>query len=184
MITFTFNETKTTQVAALFLSKNGGKMNYTKLIKLLYLADREALSLWERPLTGDSYVAMGKGPVLSKTYDLINYRADPNKKSPWYKYITKQNYDVSLARDPGYDELSKREIALIDKIDKKYKDKDWQAMIRICHKILPEWKDPGNTADPISIEKILKVFNKTDKEIKCIREEVSDLEYVKGVLSR
>ena len=61
MITFKFNEKKTTQVAALFIKKHGRPLNYTKLIKLLYLTDREALSRWERPLTGDSYVINAKG---------------------------------------------------------------------------------------------------------------------------
>jgi hypothetical protein len=41
MIRFICNEIKTTQDAALFLKLNGGKMNYMKLIKLMYLADRD-----------------------------------------------------------------------------------------------------------------------------------------------
>lgn len=160
-------------------------MNYMKLIKLLYLADREALSRWERPLTGDSYVSMRRGPVLSNVLDIINSGDNPSDKSYWYKYISKpSNYTVLLKAEPKNEELSKREIKLIDEIYTKYKGYDKWEMVDICHKILPEWKDPGNTAHPISIEKILKAFNKTDEDIKYIREEVLDLEYVKGVLLR
>ena len=32
-------------------------MSYMKLIKLLYLADREALARWGRPITTDQYVS-------------------------------------------------------------------------------------------------------------------------------
>ena len=37
-----FDEAKATQAAAFFLQLRGGQMHYIKLIKLLYLADREA----------------------------------------------------------------------------------------------------------------------------------------------
>ena len=47
-------------------------MSYMKLIKLLYLADREALLRWGRPITFDAYVSMDRGPVLSSVLDLIN----------------------------------------------------------------------------------------------------------------
>ncbi len=46
-------------------------MSYMKLIKLLYLADREALARWGRPITTDTYVAMKHGPVLSYILNLI-----------------------------------------------------------------------------------------------------------------
>jgi uncharacterized phage-associated protein len=50
-------------------------MAYIKLIKLLYLADREALLRWGRPITTDRHVSMPKGPVVSQIYDLITRRA-------------------------------------------------------------------------------------------------------------
>jgi len=183
MIAFNFNEVKTTQVAALFIKKHGGKINYTKLIKLLYLTDREAFSRWERSLTGDSYVSMPKGPVLSKTYDLINYKEDPKKRSYWYKFISKKSYDVALKGDPGIDELSKREIGLIEEIYEKYKDNDWGEMIGVCHDCCPEWQHPGDTSTPIHIEDILRELKKTEIEIKTIEEEALNLIYTQMVLS-
>ena len=183
MITFRFNEEKTTQVASLFIKKAGGKLNYTKLIKLLYLTDREALKLWERPLTGDSYVSMPNGPVLSITYDLLNYKEDPRKRSYWYRFIHKTNYDVILKDKPSTDELSKREIRLIDKIHEKYKNIDWGKMIVICHEVCPEWKHPGDTSIPIRIEDILTNFDKTERDIEVLEEEVSNLKYAKSLFS-
>jgi hypothetical protein len=177
MISFKFNEKKTTQIVALFIKKHGERLNYTKLIKLLYLTDREALSRWERSLTGDSYVSMPKGPVLSRTYDLINYEPDPNGKSYWYEFISKSIYDVSLAKDPGIDELSKRELDLIDEIFECYKDKTWGQMIDICHDCCHEWEHPSDTSIPLQIEDILRELKKTEKEIELINEETSNLKY-------
>jgi hypothetical protein len=48
-----FNERRATEAAARFLKLRGGKMSYLKLIKLLYLLDREALLRWGRPVTTD-----------------------------------------------------------------------------------------------------------------------------------
>lgn len=182
MISFKFNETKTTQVAAFFIEKHGNVLNYTKLIKLLYLADREALSVWGRSLSGDSYFSLPKGPILSKTYDLINYKEDPNNKSYWYKFISKMSYDVMLIGQPGIDELSEREIDLIHKIYEKYKGKDWGEMIDVCHECCPEWQDPGETSIPIPIENILREFKKTEKEIDLIDEEASNLKYFDSIM--
>jgi uncharacterized phage-associated protein len=183
MITFRFNEEKTTQVAALFIKKAGGKLNYTKLIKLLYLTDRESLRLWERTLSGDSYVSMPRGPVLSTTFDLINYKADPQKRSYWYRFIDKKNYDVALKKDPGTDELSKREIELINHIHHTYKNVDWGKMIDICHRVCPEWKHPGDTSIPIRVEDILVNFDKTERDIEVLEEEITNLKYAKALFS-
>jgi hypothetical protein len=39
---YQFNEQKATQAAAFLIAANGGQINYMKLIKLLYLANRKA----------------------------------------------------------------------------------------------------------------------------------------------
>ena len=41
-IEFKFNEEKATQAALYLLSKSNGNMEYIRLIKLLYLADKKA----------------------------------------------------------------------------------------------------------------------------------------------
>jgi len=187
MIQFQFNEAKTTHAAAFLLKENGGKMNYMKLIKLLYLADREALSQWERPITGDVYVSMPKGPVLSRVLDKINSGRNPSGvKSYWHKYISSpEGYNVKLLKnEPAYDELSKREKELLNKIFEQYKDYDQWQMVDICHEILPEWNDLGNTSIPIRVEDILREVKKTEKEIATIEEDISDLNYVTAILSQ
>jgi uncharacterized phage-associated protein len=154
---FRYNEKKTTQVAAFFIKKHGGTLNYTKLIKLLYLADRESLNLWNRPISGDNYVSMGKGPVLSKTYDLINYESDPKFPSHWHLYIKKEAYEVSIINEPDNDELNKAEIEIIERIYLKYKNKSWKDMIRICHDICPEWENTGKSSAPFNFKKYLSI---------------------------
>ena len=76
-----FNERRATEAAARFLKLRGGRMSYLKLIKLLYLLDREALLRWGRPVTTDRYISMDNGPVVSRIYDLIRRRAGAGHRS-------------------------------------------------------------------------------------------------------
>lgn len=183
MLTFKFNEKKATEVAAILLEKNGGKMNYMKLIKLMYLIDREALAEWERPLTGDSYFSLPHGPILSFVYDAITAGVERGNTSYWQKHISKRNYDVSLKSSPETEELSKREIKLINRMFTKYRTYDQWKLRDYCHKNLPEWKDPKGSALPIHIKDILQAVEKTPIEIAEIEDEVSNLQFVVNKLS-
>src|ERR1035437_9322409 len=66
-----FDEQKVTEAAVFLLELRGGCMHYIKLLKLLYIADRQAFSEWGIPITNDNYVSMDNGPVLSQKYNLI-----------------------------------------------------------------------------------------------------------------
>ena len=56
---FHFNLDKTMQAIAALLHFHGTKeMSYLRLLKILYIADRESLKETGRPITGDHVVAM------------------------------------------------------------------------------------------------------------------------------
>ena len=185
MITFNFNEKKTTQAALRFLDKSGGQMSYMKLIKWLYLADRYALVHWERPITGDNYVSMPRGPVLSNVLNLINDGEVPGDFSYWQKYIeTVEKCEIKLKGilpKPELDELNKRERQLIDEIFEEYKGFNRWEMVDLCHDMLPEWEDV--VWKPIDIGEILRNEKITDNEIERIEDEVNNLKYVNKMLS-
>lgn len=52
----------------------GNKMEYIKLLKILYLVDRRMLVDHGTLLTCDTWVSMDYGPVLSQTCDLIRHQ--------------------------------------------------------------------------------------------------------------
>jgi uncharacterized phage-associated protein len=57
------------------LELHGDRMEYVRLLKLLYIADREMMAEAGAPITGDRAVAMDHGPVLSHVYDLVKGKA-------------------------------------------------------------------------------------------------------------
>ena len=181
-----FNEAKATQAAAHLLRARRGVMNYQFLIKLLYLADREALIKWGRPITTDRYVSMEQGPVLSRIYSLMVGNPVPDGQGIWRRYIPVQTaYRVRLHEDPGNGELSPAEEKLLDQILKKHGGKDRRQIIRYLH-TLPEWRDPetqGKKSIDLPIRDILAAGGRTAEEIAAIGEEREHIAIVKGLIS-
>ncbi|SRR5229473_500880 len=178
-----FNEAKATQAAAWFLKLRGTTMSYLKLIKLLYLLDREALLRWGRPITTDSYVSMDNGPVVSRIYDLILEEPDPGTDSAWRNHIGEpQSYEVTLLQDPGSSELSRAEENLIDEIFGQFgRMSRWE--LRDYSHTLPEWSDPNGSTIPISIRDILRAGKKTEAEIAGIEAEIENLAFAEALIS-
>lgn len=63
-----FEKEIVSQVIGYLLWKECGALPLTKLLKLVHMADREALLAKGDTLTGDSHLAMKVGPVPFRTY--------------------------------------------------------------------------------------------------------------------
>jgi len=167
-----FNETKATQAAARLLRLRGGTMSYVKLVKLLYLADREALIRWGRPVTTDCYISIDNGPVVSRIYDLIRNEPAPNSLKIWRRFISApEDFEVCLLADPGSGELSPAEGQLIDEVFAQHGHDSRWAVVDYTHS-LPEWIHPDGGALPIEYCDILKTAHKSEAEISAIEEEL------------
>ena len=177
-----FREDKTTQAAGVLLKREGGKMNYMKLLKLLYLADRKAIELWELPITFDLYVSMDNGPVLSSTYDLIAWGSRPGMASYWSEFISGPTfYNVSLLLEPETNKLSEAEIQALDAVYDQYgKFSQWD-LVTITHK-LPEYKDPNGSAIPIPVHDILVALGEDTEDVARIEKEIQAEIYFNALL--
>jgi len=169
-----FDERKATEAAAVLIDLNGGEMNYMKLIKLIYLADRQALSDWERPITYDSYVSMHMGQVLSNTYDLAKQETEIGN-SLWAEYISApENYTVRFNRERiKIKKLSDAEINLLREIYNRFKNFDRFELGELTHN-LPEYKDPGNSSTPTPLEELLAAIEYSEEEIERIKSELDE----------
>lgn len=151
-------------------------MSHLKLIKLLYLLDREAFVRLGRPVTHDSYSSMPHGPVPSFTLDRIN-EPEESIGSYWDTYIApKANNEVSLRdrRGAPSDQLSPAEEALIDEVFAKFgRMTRWQ--LRDYTHTLPEWEDPHGSSRPIDPATFLKQAGYSDEDLAALEGELNDL---------
>lgn len=165
---FFFNENKAAQAAAYLVRLNGGQMNVMSLIKILYLADRRALVLRGRPITGDEMVSMPHGPVLSRIYDEIKWGAgeEGQGRRPWYDYLTERQSDVVALQEeePPTDELSNFERQILQEAHGKYGHFGPWDLRRLTHG-LPEYDDPRGSSFPIDPIVILRAEGWSDSDI-------------------
>jgi len=144
-----------------------------ELVKLLCLADREALLRLECPITGDLIMALPHGLVLSHVLDLIRWGPMSEEDAPWFEAISPPDgYDVKALEPCGDDELSGAEDQILSEIFAKYGKMNWKQLSRLTHGF-PEWTDPGGGRIPISPEQILRLGGKSAEQIEKIRNEMS-----------
>jgi len=166
--TLAFRERETTQAAAYLVKRAGGRLNYTKLLKLLYLADRTLLVRYGKPITYDQWVSMRHGPVLSRTYDLIK---TPESGGYWARHLATDGYDAVMREDPGSDDLSPAAVQVLEEVYEQFGGLDTWAVRDAAHD-LPEWTDPGNTAHPITYRSVLEVEGFGQEEVDAILENI------------
>lgn len=170
-IQFRFHPEKAVEAAAVLLKLHGKPMKHLGLLKMLYIADRVALQRMEQPITGDHYVSMDYGPVLSGVYDLIKGQAVDDALPVWSKFISPRNSNfVSLRADPGNEDLCEEEEEIIQEVYESFGHLDPFDVAEWTHD-LPEWQDPHGSAIPISVEDILKNVGKSNEEIQEIQQD-------------
>ncbi len=177
-----FNEAKATQAAAFFLALRGGQMHYIKLIKLLYLTDREALIRWGLPFTTDKHVSMDNGPVVSRILSLIT---EDCPKPVWSRYISAPlgEYEVKLLERAPTDLLSRAEEQLMAEIFEQFGHMNrWHLIDNVMHK-LPEWRNPCGSSVAITIREILEAGGGEDQDIRATIKEIHRMGRTEEILS-
>jgi uncharacterized phage-associated protein len=151
-----FNTMKSIQAAAVLLQEHGDKMSRLRLVKLLYIADRESIAETLRPVTGDNAVAMDHGPVPTRIYRLICRK---DRDTPlWDEFIAQDGErDHLLKADPGVKKLSKFELAKLRELCKRYERFTDYQIADITHQF-PEWienQPPEGSKRDIPLDHIL-----------------------------
>jgi uncharacterized phage-associated protein len=140
---FRFDFERALQAAGVLLSyERARRMNFMRLLKLLYVADRESLAETGRPITGDRAVALKRGPVLGRVYDLI--KGQSPRAGEWGRFILTDRYEVELVGEPGRGKLSRQDVARLRAVYDRYRDLDEWALSEETHNF-PEWRQhfPG-----------------------------------------
>lgn len=132
-----FDFVKSLQAAGVLLQLEDGRMPYIRLLKLLYIADRELLAETAASVTGDRACAMKKGPVLSHVYSLI--KGESSRSQEWFESIETQGYAVKLKRDRGRGRLSRGEIEKLVEVSERHRNQDHWEISDLTHDF-PEWR--------------------------------------------
>lgn len=121
----------------------GDGMDYIKLLKLAYLADRESLNRHNTPLTFDDYQALPRGPVPDDIYHVLEGKQ--HHLPGWRGVIdvvgSKPDLFVRslIKKEEAASYLSEATVKILDQILKLHKNKSPEQLVEYTHKYCPEW---------------------------------------------
>jgi len=116
---------------------NDGKILKTKLAKMLYLADFSWFYEYLQSMSGMQYRRIKYGPVPDMYFRAIDELEEAGKIA-----IDRKGEMILISENQGsksqsLEKLSKEELALIDKISEKWKDKKTNEIVDFTHNQLP-----------------------------------------------
>lgn len=180
-----FKPNKTKQMIGYFIKKSDGEINYTKLLKLLYISDRISLDKRGFPMTYDSYFSMKNGPVLSNTYNQIkDTKTNGSGSCEWRSNLhrsEKNQYYVTWTGDYEYELLSKADLNIMKDVWEEFGKYDVWKLIEHVH-TFQEWEHPGTSSRPIPYQKLLTTLGYDEDEAQEIAEEISNEKSIKEFL--
>jgi uncharacterized phage-associated protein len=137
-----FSYKKAIQSINLFAELEGGRINYMKAIKLIWLSDRYHLRNHGRTITGDEYFALKNGPVASCTLDIIKSTILSDEETIYKNlFLIKSNSYILKSIKPFDSKVfSNNELRVLNLIYSEYKVFDEFQLSDISHEF-PEWKE-------------------------------------------
>ncbi len=147
--------------------KQGGRISVLKVMKLLYLADREFLNRDDALILDDNYVSMDHGPVSSRTFNYIN-GGYPDLRS-WNEFVRdREDNEISASSDQltedSLDELSRAELRVLEHIWEQHGNKTPWQLRNWTHRNCPEWIDPEGSSRPITYQSIFEALGKENAQ--------------------
>lgn len=167
-----FNAKKATDMAIHLLKKTGGKdsTSYFKILKLMYLAERESIRRFAEPMCGDDMFSLEHGPILSKTADLMRGIID---SAVWRDMIRPDGrYNLALVEPEtrGYRKLSRADRSILDEVWETHKERNWWEMRNWTHENCPEWdntledRNCSYRRSPIGMRNLLAAVGITEEK--------------------
>ena len=166
-----FNEKKALN-AVLYIANKLKRKDFHKIFKVLYFADRNHISEYGRPISGDSYIAMGDGPVPSKLYDIFKcVRGDSYFKDNGHfsKLIQVVQWDlINPLQEANLKTLSKTDIKHLDNSIELYGDMSWDEVREKSHDYA--WRNTVKN-NPISLDNLVRESGDEDGYLDYLKEQ-------------
>lgn len=117
----------------LYILNKVGDIDYYKLMKMIFCADRNNLLVWAEPITNLKYQAKKHGPVPQIVYKEItrSKKANDGIYDGIMSFV--DDYVIHAEREANLDYLSKTDIESIDKAIDSLKDKNWDEIEQELH---------------------------------------------------
>ena len=169
-----FDIQKKIQASAVLAQLEGGRIDRIRLLKLLYLADRDSLAERGTPIVGGRVAALDNGPLHCDVYDAIK-----GESSEWGQVFRNEGHSVVLRQSPEMECLSESDIDRLSSVFERYKEVDTWELVEKTHE-LSEWKAYHRlgTSRTIPLVAILSAVGHSQEEIEELMSEAESFERI------
>ncbi len=135
------NEQLAAEMAAAFILKTNQSLGQLKLIKLMYLAEREAIRRFLLPIVHDDLFALANGMAMSNAAQLVSKGAD--RDSHWSRLLVpKQGKTLGVRKHVSLHlltSLTNDDRHVIQDVVDLHGNRDQDQLVYDVHHKLPEW---------------------------------------------
>lgn len=154
-----FRSLKAAQAAAFFAARQGASIEKLKLIKLLYLAEREFIARHAMPMFFDEYYSLQHGPICSSALNGINGEIDTDVWSSLIRISGGKDVSaVQSAERDRLDEISPAEWAVLEHTWHSFGHLTAAQIRNYTHKHCPEYVEVSRGRSPIKMIEILEAL--------------------------
>lgn len=166
MLSLAFDPNRAIQAAGVVL-RDRGPVDWLRLLKILYIADREAIAESGKPIVAGRAVAMKHGPLHSEIYSLLKGQHEAD--ADWSRHFRSRGHTVALVADPGRLDLSPYEIETLGRVA------DWAETLGTWELSehthgFPEWRAcyAEGTSRTIPYDEMLRAADVPEEEIEQV----------------
>lgn len=169
---FPVNDKKATDAVSRLLNQSGGEAEYLRVIKLVYLADRDSIVRRGVPIVGGRYFSMRCGPTVG---EVMNFAKRTLPADGWPEHISPMyGYTLKLTAPSSYGSLSQSEIDILDGIVEEHASRSTTDLVKWCHQYCPEYERVYWGRKNIEVESILRAGGKTADKIHRVVSEAAE----------
>ena len=149
-IIFPYEITKAAQVVGLLLNAHSARwMSRSRILHLLYLADRSCLQTCACPMVGDTFAVTPDGPMPVATHSILKSR---DFRSPAWDVFSAEDDRISLSGDPGGGHLSPFDDTLLTTLTEEFAgktDAELKEFLLALDEVKPLIPQEGSVSLPI-----------------------------------
>jgi uncharacterized phage-associated protein len=185
-----FKSRKAAQMAAFFALKSAtpkhGTIEKLKLIKLIYLSEREYLKQYHLPMLFDELYSLPHGPICSATLNGIDGKLCDGDETLWGEFIARNgNVVVAMKKFAleSFDAISKREIKILKFAWHRFGDMTASQLRNYSHENCPEYTEIEKGRIPISYREVMEALGVGKAEADAIDDNIRDIRRKESVFS-
>ena len=150
-----FDPGKAIDFIVFFAAREGGKISKLKLIKLIYLTEREFISNFGHPSLMDEYFSLPHGPIFSSTLNIIDKKIYEEKTIDIFR-LRGKNVVLTVSRDKwAYDEMSDADFDAAGRVWEIHGAKTASQLRNFTHDHCSEYTHVDHSRLPIFMENLL-----------------------------